>query len=234
MKALLLCAGKGTRMYPLTESIPKACVPLNGVPMIVYSLEQLTRAGIREVGLVVSPFSHPFLEDLLGDGREYGVSLTYLMQEEPLGIAHAVGVAKDFLQHAPFFVALGDNLTNAPLLPMIQSFSSQDALVATRWVDDPSRYGILQTNGMAITQIVEKPNEDIGREAAAGFYLFSPAFFEVLPFLLPSSRGEYEISDVIQLLVDRGKHCEVFRLDGWWKDVGTPLDVEETEVLLTP
>lgn len=229
-KALLVCAGKGTRLYPLTKTLPKAMVPINGTPMIDLLIDQIKETGIRDIGLIVSPFSRPHFDAHLGDGATKGVKITYILQEEPKGIAHAIYQAKDYVGNEPFFVSLGDNVTSSSLQSLLHTYHTSPVftVIGVVKVTDPSRYGIVQVNAAhEITQIVEKPTIDLGNLAASGFYVFHPDIFSCIERLTPSKRGEFEITDAIGLFVDQEKKCLAVPIQGWWKDVGTPKDVEE-------
>lgn len=218
-KGLILAAGTGSRLRPATNRIPKPLLPIANKPTIHYTIEMMREAGVDDICVVTGHLAE-LLEDALGDGSQLGVRLSYVRQDEPKGLAHAVGCAADFVSRDPFLLMLGDTMYDMSLAPLVQGFES-DCLSLVAPVTDPSRYGIAVMNGAHIVQLEEKPKEPKSNLAMAGVYLFGPALWDVLPDLRPSARGELEITDAIQMLVDRtgGVHGEVF--EGWWHDTGT-------------
>lgn len=234
MKGLLLAGGRGTRLRPLTFTGNKHMLPIANKPMILYGLEHLRAAGIEEIGIILGPIREGVVE-LLGDGRDYGVDITYIDQPEPRGLAHAVQVAAPFLDDAPFTMYLGDNLLKQGAQPLIDVFTREgcDAVIAVAEVDDPSRYGVVvfDEDG-TIERLVEKPRDPISRWALVGVYVFNPMIFDAVQTIQPSWRGELEITDAIQTLLDRGATVQCQYVQGWWKDTGKPDDLLEANQLI--
>jgi len=221
-KGLILAAGVGSRLRPVTNRIPKPLLPIANKPTIHYTIEAMRQAGVDEICVVTGHLAD-LLEDALGDGSSLGVRLSYVRQDEPRGLAHAVDCAASFVAREPFLLMLGDTMYDFDLGKLAQHFETAEAdclsLVAP--VDDPSRYGIAVLDGDRIRQLEEKPKEPKSNLAMAGIYLFGSALWDVLPSLKPSARGELEITDAIQLLVDGGYYVIGDRYDGWWHDTGT-------------
>lgn len=223
MRALILCAGKGSRLYPLTHLMPKALVPIAGKPLIAYSLENLAAAGIKEIGIVVAPHNSEQFRQALGRGEDWGVELDYFIQEQPLGLAHALLTGKKYLEECShFLVVLGDNLFGVNLKEFIDQYlksgiQSQIMLVE---VDDPRNYGVADVSGQKIVRLIEKPPSSESRWAVAGVYGFSPQIFEEISGIQPSARGELELTDAIQGQITRGFEVNAFFSDCYWHDIG--------------
>jgi len=222
MKGVILAAGKGTRLYPVTRVVPKPLLPLANRPTLAYAFEQLTAAGIEEVALVVGE-NESAMREALGDGAAYGVRLTYVRQPEPKGLAHAVSFAEEFVGGDDFVLYLGDAIYGQPMTPFVEQFRSSGAanLNLVKAVDDPRRFGVANVQDGRIVKLVEKPAEPESNLAMAGMYVFGPQIWEVLPDLAPSARGEYEITDAIQMLIDRGETVVPGIYEGEWFDTGT-------------
>lgn len=222
MKGVILAAGKGTRLYPVTRVIPKPLLPLANRPTLAYAFEQLTDAGIQEVALVVGE-NEAAMREALGDGAAFGVRLTYVRQPEPKGLAHAVSFAEAFVGGDDFVLYLGDAIYGQPMKPFVEQFRASGAanLNLVKAVDDPRRFGVANVQDGRIVKLVEKPAEPESNLAMAGLYVFGPQIWEVLPHLAPSDRGEYEITDAIQMLIDRGETVVAGIYDGEWFDTGT-------------
>lgn len=221
MKALVLCAGRGTRLRPLTHTQAKAALPVAGRPVLGHILTYLQTQGFHEIGIVISPEQAELKR--LPVAAE-GQSLTFIVQRSPRGIAHAVQTARGFLGSDPFLLYLGDNLTNEDLAPARQRFEADrpEALVAVREVPNPQAFGVAEVQGLRVTRVMEKPSVPATNLAIAGIYLFRPSVLEVIHQLKPSARGEYEITDAIAALVEAGRRVEVHRMTGWWQDMGSP------------
>ncbi len=222
MKGVILAAGRGTRLYPVTKNIPKPLVPVAGKPTILYGLEQMQGMGIREVCIVVNPD----LGDQIRDGVRAlptDVQLSYAIQEKPLGLAHAVAAARDFLGDSPFCLYLGDAIYDQSLAPFRKRFEDLrcDNLNLVQIVPDPERFGVAYVEGDRITKLVEKPKKPKSKLAMAGLYFFRPSLWEAIETLEPSARGEYEITDAIQGMVERGKDVRAAVFEGRWFDTGT-------------
>lgn len=229
LKALILCAGKGTRLRPLTYSMPKHLIPVANKPILNYALEKIEKLGIKEIGFVLSPETGQEIEE------SYGQGFKYIYQEKPLGIAHAVKVARPFLGDDPFLLFLGDNLLEEDFYPGAEEFlqGGLDALIYLKEVPDPRRFGVAVLNeGGKVIKVVEKPQEPPSPYAIIGLYFFSSAVHQAINSLKPSFRGEYEITDAIQSLVDKGFKVKGRITSGFWLDTGKKEDLLEANRLL--
>lgn len=222
LKALILAAGKGTRLYPLTHRIAKPLLPLVNRTTLLYAFDRLKELNVQDICIVVGE-NESSIRSELGDGSAHGVTLTYVRQVNPHGLAHAVGFAKDFVDRDPFVLYLGDAIYGSSVASLAKTFAERPCanLNLVKWVDDPRRYGVAVLEGDAIVRLVEKPQHPESNWAMAGLYFFGPELWDVLPSLEPSARGEYEITDAIQLLIDRGHKVLAGRYDGYWFDTGT-------------
>lgn len=222
MKGVILAAGKGSRLYPVTHVIPKPLLPLANRMTLAYAFDRLQEIGIAEVCVVVGE-NEPHMREALGDGSAFGLELTFVRQTEPLGLAHAVGFAKEFVNGDPFVLYLGDAIYSDGFQHHAQRFVESGCanLNIVKPVEDPSRFGVANVEGERIVKLVEKPKEPESNLAMAGMYFFGPQIWSVLPDLKPSARGEYEITDAIQLLVDRGETVLAGVYEGEWFDTGT-------------
>ena len=222
MKGVILAAGKGTRLYPVTKAIAKPLLPLANRMTIEYAFDQLKECGVTDVCLVVGE-NESEMRQALGDGSAFGVNLAYAKQTDPLGLAHAVGFAKDFIGGDEFILYLGDAIYSDSLRPFVDQYRAAGAanLNLVKWVDDPRRFGVATLDGDRITKLVEKPANPDTNWAMAAMYIFGPQLWEVLPDLKPSARGEYEITDAIQMMVDRGHLVIAGKYEGSWFDTGT-------------
>ena len=233
MKGLVLSGGAGTRLRPITHTSAKQLVPVANKPVLFYGLEAMRAAGITEVGIIVGD-TRAEIEAAVGDGSRFGLEVTYLPQEAPLGLAHAVLISEAFLGAEPFVMYLGDNLLKEGIAPFVRAFeaSSPDALILLQKVKDPSEYGIAELQDGRVTRLVEKPAEPKSDLALVGVYLFTPAVFESVKAITPSTRGELEITDAIQHMIDRGLRVEPHTVTGWWKDTGKLEDMLEANRLI--
>jgi len=228
MKGLILAGGAGTRLRPITYTSAKQLVPVANKPILFYGLESLVEAGIREIGIIVGDTADEVMR-VVGDGSRWGASISYLQQDAPLGLAHCVLIARDFLADDDFVMYLGDNLLEQDLGAFIEAFRADGAATAQillKRVPDPQRFGVAELNASGdIVRLVEKPAQPASDLALVGVYLFNRNVHDAVRAIEPSARGELEITDAIQWLVDRGHRVRTQVLDGWWIDTGklTPL-----------
>lgn len=234
MKGLILSGGAGTRLRPITHTAAKQLVPVANKPVLFYGLEAMHAADITEVGIVVGD-TQAEIREAVGDGSAFGLRVTYLPQKAPLGLAHAVLISEAFLGDEPFVMYLGDNLLKEGIVPFVRAFEAgrPDALILLQKVDDPQSYGIAELDGNGrVAQLIEKPREPRSDLALVGVYLFTSAVFDSVKAIEPSGRGELEITDAIQHMVDRGLHVEPHVVTGWWKDTGKLKDMLEANRLV--
>jgi glucose-1-phosphate thymidylyltransferase len=229
MKAIVLCAGLGTRLRPLTFSTAKHLIPVANKPVLYYGIESLVAVGARQIGMIVSRESRGIIQNAVDDGHRWRAEVTYIEQPEPRGLAHAAQCAESFIGGEPFVMYLGDNLLPEGMTAAVARFqhTGADAVVMLKAVDDPSRFGIAEVEGDRITRLVEKPKEPRSNLAIVGGYVFSPQIFTSINRIKPSWRGEYEITDAIQDLINRGLTVVPYVVAGWWKDAGKPADILE-------
>jgi glucose-1-phosphate thymidylyltransferase len=222
MKALILAGGKGTRLRPITFSMAKQLVPVANKPVLFYGLEAIAAAGIREIGVIVGDTAAE-IERAVGDGSRWGVRVTYIPQPEPLGLAHAVLTAEPYLQDEPFIMYLGDNLVTSSIQPLIEAFQQRqpNALILLAEVPNPQEFGVAELQGERVVRLIEKPKQPPSNLALVGVYLFDKHIFEAARAIQPSWRGELEITDAIQYLIDHGYTVESQQITGWWKDTGS-------------
>ena len=235
MKGLILSGGKGTRLRPLTHTSAKQLVPVANKPVLFYGIEAMAAAGIREVGIIIAPETGGEIRAAVGDGTRFGVSVTYVEQDAPLGLAHAVLTAEPFIGDAPFVMYLGDNLLRDGITALAEAFRTQepDALILLTPVSDPENYGVAELDGGGrVVRLVEKPAEPRTDLALVGVYMFTRAVFDAARTISPSGRGELEITDAIQHLVDSGRTVDTHIVRGWWKDTGQVQDMLEANRLI--
>ena len=234
LKGVILAAGKGSRLYPVTHAIPKPLLPLANRPTLYYAFDRLKEMGVTDICVVVGEMERQ-MRDFLGDGSDQGVSLSYVRQTQPQGLAHAVSFAKAFVGNSPFVLYLGDAIYGSGFQTFAQKFLTSDCanLNIVKAVDDPSRFGVANVEGDRIVKLVEKPRQPESNLAMAGLYFFRPDIWDVLPDLKPSARGEYEITDAIQMLIDRGQTVLAGVYEGVWFDTGTLDSFLETSHFLT-
>jgi glucose-1-phosphate thymidylyltransferase len=234
MRGLILSGGKGTRLRPLTHTSAKQLVPVANKPVLFYGIEAMASAGIEEVGIIIAPETGAEIRAAAGDGSQFGVSIQYIEQDEPLGLAHALLTAEPFLGQSPFVMYLGDNLLRDGIVDLVNTFRGEqpDALILLTPVPDPENYGVAELTDGRVAQLVEKPKQPKTDLALVGVYMFTPAIFEAARSIEPSWRGELEITDAIQVLVDRGMRVDPHIVHGWWKDTGQVQDMLEANQLI--
>ncbi len=234
MKGVILAAGKGTRLYPVTHVIPKPILPIANRPTLEYAFDRLKEIGIRDICVVVGETEEQ-IRSALRSGKEFGVELTYVRQREPKGLAHAVGFAREFVGGEPFALYLGDAVYSEGFAKHAQRFLESGCanLNIVKVVENPRRYGVANTEGERIVKLVEKPEHPESNLAMAGLYFFRSQIWDVLPDLPPSARGEYEITDAIQMLIDRGETVLAGIYEGVWFDTGTLDSFLATSAFLT-
>ena len=233
MKGLILSGGKGTRLRPLTYTSAKQLVPVANKPVLFYGLEAMADAGIRQVGIVVGDTAAE-IRAAVGDGSRWGLEVTYIEQDEPRGLAHAVLISEPYLGHEPFVMYLGDNLLNRGIRHFVEQFAATKpaAQILLTHVPDPQMFGVAELRDGKVVGLVEKPKAPKSDLALVGVYMFGPAIFDSVKRIRPSVRNELEITDAIQDLIDQGLEVRPHIVDGWWKDTGKLEDMLEANRLI--
>jgi glucose-1-phosphate thymidylyltransferase len=234
LKGLILSGGKGTRLRPITHTSAKQLVPVANKPVLFYGIESLVSAGVEEIGIIIAPETGGEIQAAAGDGSSFGCSITYIEQDAPRGLAHAVLTAEPFLGDSPFVMYLGDNLLRDGITALVDEFRSgaPDAMILLTPVDDPENYGVAELDGDKVARLVEKPKEPRSDLALVGVYMFTPAIFEAARAIEPSWRDELEITDAIQWLIDGGLRVDPHTVRGWWKDTGQVQDMLDANRLI--
>ena len=230
MKGLVLSGGSGTRLRPLTHTGPKQLIPVANKPVLQYVIEDLKKAGITEIGVILGNNGKEQVIAELKDGKQYGVRITYIEQGAPLGIAHAVQCAKDFMKDDDFIVYLGDNMLRDGVKGLVDEFKEDryDAAISLQAVQNPQQFGVAELdNDGRVIRLEEKPKVPKSNYALVGVYLFTPLIFEMIKQIKPSWRNELEITDAIQKLLDNHYRVRSHIVTGWWKDTGKPEDILE-------
>ncbi len=235
MKGLILSGGKGTRLRPLTFTQAKQLVPVANKPVLFYGIEALVEAGIKDIGIVVGE-TKAEIREAVGDGSRWGadVRVTYLEQESPLGLAHAVLISEGFLAGEPFVMYLGDNLLKSGILSLVREFEGRrpNSLILLTEVPDPQMFGVAELRDGRVVRLVEKPKIPKSNLALVGVYMFDSHIFEAAKAIKPSWRDELEITDAIQYLVEHGYEVIPHLVSGWWKDTGKIEDILEANRLI--
>lgn len=228
MKALILSGGKGTRLRPITHTSAKQLVPVANKPIIYYGLESILEAGISDIGIVVGDTYREVMKEL-GDGADRGARITYIRQDRPMGLAHAVKISREFLKSDPFVMYLGDNLILGGIQKFVSEFETNgsDAKILLVKVPNPRDFGVAELNGSRVVSLEEKPQNPKSNLALVGVYLFTEKIFEAVENIKPSARGELEITDAIQYMLDKSFRVESEIIEGWWKDTGKLEDLLE-------
>jgi len=227
MKGIILHGGHGTRLRPLTHTGPKQLLPIANRPMSEYCLDSIKETGITDVAIIIGGMGSNKVKEYYGNGKNFGVNITYIEQDEPRGIAHAIRLCKKFVSNEKFLVFLGDNIIQKPITDFVENFnkSDYDATVLLCEVDNPSRFGIADVENEKIVKITEKPKKPASNLAVTGIYLLTPLIFEVIDNLKPSWRNELEITDALDNLLKQNDNIGYETITDYWKDTGTPEDI---------
>jgi glucose-1-phosphate thymidylyltransferase len=234
IKGLILSGGAGTRLRPITHTSAKQLVPVANKPVLFYGIESLVDAGVTEIGIIIAPETGDEIRDAVGDGSRFGAEVTWIVQDRPAGLAHAMLTAEDFLAGDGFVMYLGDNLLRDGIRDEVRAFLDErpDASIMLTPVDDPGSYGVAELDGERVVGLVEKPDDPPSDMALVGVYLFSAAIMDAARQLEPSARGELEITEAIQSLIDQGLDVRSKIVSGWWKDTGQLEDMLEANRLV--
>jgi len=227
MKGILLHGGHGTRLRPLTHTGPKQLLPIANKPMSEYCIESMKESGVTEIAIIIGGLGSNKVTEYYGDGSKFGVNLTYIKQDHPRGISHAIRLCKEFIKDEKFLVFLGDNIIQKSIKDYVKEFenSNYDATILLCEVDNPSRFGIADIQNGKIVKIIEKPKEPPTNLAVTGIYLLTPKIFDVIDNLKPSWRNELEITDALDILLQNNNSINHHTITSYWKDTGTPEDI---------
>ena len=233
MKGFILAGGTGSRLRPITHTQSKQLIPVANEPILFYGLRAMAGVGIEDVGIIVGDTEEE-IRGAVGDGSRFGLDVTYIRQDAPLGLAHAVLTGRDYLGDDDFVMYLGDNLLPEGITRFVESYREHgpDAQIFLVKVPEPERFGVAVLDGDRVVRLVEKPKEHISDLALAGIYIFTPTIFEAASAIEPSWRGELEITDSIQWLVDHGYKVRAETITGWWKDTGKMEDLLEANRIM--
>jgi glucose-1-phosphate thymidylyltransferase len=235
MKGLILSGGKGTRLRPFTYTGAKQLVPVANKPVLFYAIEDLVEAGIADIGIVISPETGEQVKAAVGDGSKFGGRVSYILQDAPRGIAHGIKIAQDFIGDEKFVLFLGDNFIRDGIVRQVAAFrdNAMHAQIILYKMDDPSAMGVAVLDGdERVTRLVEKPKQFVSPYAVIGIYMFDQNVFEAVNAIKPSARGELEITDTIQYLIDKKLNVRAHLLEGWWIDTGKMSDILEANRLV--
>ncbi len=233
MRGLILAGGSGTRLRPITDVLNKNLVPVGGKLMLEYPLMKMAEAGITEVCIVSGVEHIGMVIELCKSGSKWGLDLTYRVQEKPMGIAHGIGLAKNFARNDDLLVILGDNLFEASLKPIVDyhnSHISNNAFVLVKEVPDPCRFGVVEYDGNGkVKAVIEKPEVAPSNDIVIGVYCYPPDVFDKIERLQPSPRGEYEVTDLTNMYLNERK-LKTHKIDGFWVDAGTHQALKEANL----
>ena len=227
MKGILLHGGHGTRLRPLTHTGPKQLLPIANKPMSEYCIESMKESGVTEIAIIIGGIGSNKVKEYYGNGEKFGVNLTYIKQDQPKGISHAIRLCKDFIKDEKFLVFLGDNIIQKSIKDYVKEFENldYDATIFLCEVDNPSRFGIADIQNGKIVKIIEKPKEPPTNLAVTGIYLLTPKIFDIIDNLKPSWRNELEITDALDILLKKNNSINHHTITSYWKDTGTPEDI---------
>jgi glucose-1-phosphate thymidylyltransferase len=233
MKGLILSGGKGTRLRPLTFTQAKQLVPVANKPVLYYGIEALAEAGIKDIGIIVGETKEE-IQTAVGDGSRWGVNMSYIEQEAPLGLAHAVKISEEFLGTEPFVMYLGDNILKTGIKSLVKEFVQEkpNSLILLTEVSNPQMFGVAELEDGKVVRLVEKPKKPASNLALVGVYMFDTHIFEAVNAIEPSWRNELEITDAIQYLIEHGYDVHPHRVTGWWKDTGKIEDILDANRLI--
>ena len=233
MRGLILSGGKGTRLRPLTYTQAKQLVPVANKPVLFYGIEALKEAGISEIGIIVGDTKEE-IKQATGDGSHWDLNITYIEQESPLGLAHAVKISEEFLRGEPFVMYLGDNILKSGITSLVEEFQQKkpNSLILLTEVPNPHMFGVAELDEGRVVRLVEKPKKPASNLALVGVYMFDAHIFEAVKAIKPSWRNELEITDAIQYLVEHGYEVQPHLVTGWWKDTGKIEDILEANRLI--
>jgi len=233
MKGLILSGGKGTRLRPLTFTQAKQLVPVANKPVLFYGIEALVRAGIKDIGIIVGDTKDE-IQAAVGDGSRWGVKVSFIEQEAPLGLAHAVKISEEFLKTEPFVMYLGDNILKTGIKSLVEEFVQEkpNSLILLTEVSNPQMFGVAELEDGKVVRLKEKPKNPASNLALVGVYMFDSHIFEAVNAIRPSKRNELEITDAIQYLIEHGYTVHPHRVTGWWKDTGKIEDILDANRLI--
>ncbi len=233
LKGLILSGGRGTRLRPITYTSAKQLVPVANKPILFYGIEALREAGIRDIGVVVGD-TREEIKEAVGDGSRWGVKMTYIHQPEPLGLAHAVKVSRDYIGRSSFVMYLGDNIIRDGISSLVSEFARKkpNSQILLARVPHPNQFGVAELKNGRVIRLVEKPKHPRSDLALVGVYMFDPSVFKAVDSIRPSARGELEITDAIQWLVDHRFTVVPHIVTGWWKDTGKLEDILEANRMM--
>jgi len=234
MKGIILHGGHGTRLRPLTHTGPKQLLPIANKPMSQYALEDLIDSGITDIAIIIGDIYPNMVKEFYGDGKKFGINIKYIFQKEPKGIAHAIRLCKDFVENEKFVVYLGDNLLKDGIKKHVNRFSKSnvDAMILLSKVDNPPKFGVAVIENNMIIKIIEKPKKFLSDLAVTGIYFLNSKIFDMIDMLKPSWRNELEITEALQMLIEKNLTLEFHKVTEWWKDTGTPEDILHANQLI--